>query len=203
MDLAFDITTPAFSLANARACAVASKLAYTDVPSVLNADTNTQVWIQDCGNAVVIAFRGTQEPADFVTDAKAWREALKGCSIHVGFNRAEMSVDDEIHAYLHNVPAKPVFLAGHSLGGGLAMVCAYRWSCVRNPLAGVYTFGQPRVGNATFADFYNDHEGSNTFRFVNKEDVVPRLPGVAIGYRHAGQEVFLPCKGGYVLNPSL
>ena len=42
-----------------------------------------------------------------------------------------------------------------------------------------------------------------TFRVVNQNDIVPRLPGVLIGYRHCGQEIFLEPTGGWGLNPSL
>jgi hypothetical protein len=58
-------------------------------------------------------------------------------------------------------------------------------------LAGVYTFGQPRVGDSTFRDCYN-FSGllGRTFRVVHADDIVPRMPWLLGAYRHAGHEVF-------------
>ncbi len=55
--------------------------------------------------------------------------------------------------YLLSVhPSAPLFIAGHSLGGALATLCAVD---VRARLAApdvrLFTFGSPRVGNAVFA----------------------------------------------------
>jgi hypothetical protein len=48
-----------------------------------------------------------------------------------------------------------------------------------------------------------------TFRVVNQNDIVPRTPGLLLGYRHCGTELFLPTgwDGGdrhdWLLNPGL
>jgi hypothetical protein len=44
------------------------------------------------------------------------------------------------------------------------------------PVQGVYTFGQPRVGDKDFADALNAKLGSGIYRFVNDRDIVPRVP---------------------------
>jgi hypothetical protein len=95
------------------------------------------------------------------------------------------------------------------------------------PVAGVYTFGGPRVGNAAFAKCYNGLKseirnpksetnpkgeigngetgtlGERTWRVVFEEDGVCRVPGWLMGYRHVGQEVFIPTLGGMRMNPRL
>ena len=45
---------------------------------------------------------------------------------------------------------RPLFITGHSLGGGLATLAAARLSQGRD-VHGVYTFGSPRVGDSEFA----------------------------------------------------
>ena len=40
----------------------------------------------------------------------------------------------------------------------------------------MYTFGQPRIGLHDFCDSYSQILGGKLVRFVNKEDVVPRVP---------------------------
>lgn len=42
-----------------------------------------------------------------------------------------------------------------------------------------------------------------TFRIVNENDIVPRVPGVLIGYRHCGREVFLDSFGNIDVDPSI
>jgi hypothetical protein len=54
-------------------------------------------------------------------------------------------------------------------------------------IRGVYTFGQPRVGDWQFASKYEDHLGTKTFRFVNNNDVVARVPPAVLGFRHVGR----------------
>jgi hypothetical protein len=85
------------------------------------------------------------------------------------------------------------------LGGALAILCALEFCRELLPVSGVYTFGQPRAGNAAFAKMFDatfTPGGSRlkdiTFRVVNQNDIVPRTPGWLLGYRHCGNEVFLP-----------
>ncbi len=42
-----------------------------------------------------------------------------------------------------------------------------------------------------------------TWRLVNQNDLVPRLPGWLIGYRHCGQEIFIRPDGRAEVNPTL
>ena len=69
-------------------------------------------------------------------------------------------------------------------------------------IAGVYTFGQPRVGNAAFAAFYNKHSDTHvTWRITHHRDIVPHLPERLFGFRHEATEVFYgndePAGGSY------
>jgi len=116
-----------------------------------------------------------------------------------------------------------LWVTGHSLGGALAALAAFvlteRANLTSMPL--VYTFGQPRVGNAAFADLAAQ-QLRGMFRLVNAADVVAHIPfcdtanstlssgtgnlstatrddGVCIktGYYHFGTEIYYP-KGDYL-----
>ena len=97
----------------------------------------------------------------------------------------------------------PLLITGHSLGGALALLCAHRLALQTVPIHSVHTFGQPRVGDHAFAAAYDSLLGDRTYRVVNQNDVVPRLPGVLLGYQHAGHLAFLNGAGRLVGDPAL
>jgi hypothetical protein len=68
------------------------------------------------------------------------------------------------------------------LGGALATLLAAEWSGERS-VDGVFTYGQPRVGDEEFRGFLNQRLGARFSRFVNDDDIVARVPP---GYRHMG-----------------
>ena len=65
----------------------------------------------------------------------------------------------------------------------------------RIPVQGVYTFGQPRVGNTDFAAAVNEKLGSGIFRFVNDRDIVPRVPLFTMGFCHYGNQTLYDSDG--------
>ncbi|WP_437796736.1 lipase family protein [Sorangium sp. So ce693] len=89
---------------------------------------------------------------------------------------------------------KALYIGGHSLGGALAVLAAAEIH--RDPLLaplqrkvrGIYTFGQPMVGDAVFAQTCDDRFGEKLFRHVYRRDVVPQFPPITMGkFAHSGQ----------------
>ena len=73
--------------------------------------------------------------------------------IHRGFYSAYQSLESQISAILAQTRPKYLWVTGHSLGGALALVCAY--DLIENKkvaLNGVITFGQPMVADKPLAD---------------------------------------------------
>jgi hypothetical protein len=189
--------------------------------------TNAQanVTLDQAGN-IVVAFKGSSAPADFLQDAKVAMTLFNrpdldhdpAVKVHTGFledfNAIKDAVIAQVRQYARSRPVPRVFITGHSLGGALAIFCALECWRQALPVSGVYTFGQPRVGNAAFAALYDRTRMINgailrdiTFRVVNQNDIVPRTPGLLLGYRHGGTELFLPAEldggsgTGWQLNP--
>ncbi|KAJ8553193.1 hypothetical protein K7X08_023871 [Anisodus acutangulus] len=75
-------------------------------------------------------------------------------------------------------------VTGHSLGGGLAILfptvlVLHEDMDVMERLLGIYTYGQPRVGNrqtGRFMEAHLEHPVPKYFRVVYCNDLVPRLP---------------------------
>ncbi len=92
-----------------------------------------------------------------------------------------------------------LFITGHSLGGAMAALAAAllyqgdsaeqeRCAPIRQALRGVYTYGQPMVGDAAFTRLCTEFD-SRVFRHVYKNDIVPHLPPRSMcTFRHFGRE---------------
>lgn len=217
--MSIEITTR-FSLHNALELARVARQAYDDPPTIKCDDTDTQVLIQDRPEAMVIAFRGSSDLHDYLTDSRCKLTSFfSGQKVHEGFLRAIDSVIVEV-AQRAAATVKPIFVTGHSLGGALAILCVEAIRARKVDVQGCYTFGQPRVGNKEFAINYDSKlvnpfsrfaENPNsgfltlrdvTFRFVHERDIVPRVPFLFGLYRHCGQEIFLDGER-MILNPEL
>ncbi len=206
-----DKTTNDFNWANAVALLDAAAEAY-QTHTVCDPHTDAQACIHDRGDCVVVAFRGSKAAVDFVQDAKfelaeyLWMHESLIAEVHDGFLEDFQAIGGPVVDGVKTLLAaraafRPVFVTGHSLGGALAILCALELVREKVPVTGVYTYGQPRVGNRTFAGLYDSRLADKTWRLVNANDLVPRLPGLLLGYRHCGQEILLTPGGGYLVNP--
>src|SRR5581483_6340301 len=137
-----DVNAAGFSLSNAKAFAEASRLAY-ELPPTIQSPIN-HILVLEGDDYVLFVFRGTKEPADFVTDARCWfrNDATKFTGkIHAGFDTAFTSTVLGLSEALTRVsPSKRIYFAGHSLGGAQAALAGYYFG-PHYPGAQVYTFG--------------------------------------------------------------
>jgi pimeloyl-ACP methyl ester carboxylesterase len=136
---------------------------------------------------------------------RAWRTdatypvpgAPKGLRIHSGFNvlwNATSMASTFLDAYgrmLAAHPRGPTYVVGHSMGGALAHLCALDIRARFDPGdLRVVTFGSPRVGNAVFSAFFDEHV-AESWRFTHGRDIVPSLPPTMMGFRHVSREVWV------------
>jgi hypothetical protein len=181
------------------------------------------------GRVAVLAFRGT-DPASFVTmfaDGEVMQRPFGGHGVHAGFYANVEAVWDDVFEALQaaregvflgdggaRVPLpnklETLYVTGHSLGGAMAVLAAARlfgrgyeaWE-PRKLVQGVYTFGQPMVGDRGFAELCARAFGPRLYRHVFRADLVPHLPPrSSIPYAHTGTElrsdsVLSPWKGDY------
>ncbi|XP_022940183.1 uncharacterized protein LOC111445886 [Cucurbita moschata] len=178
----------------------------------------------DDPNIIVIAFRGTSplDTYDWQVDADfSWYDIEGVGRIHSGFMKAlglqkatgwpkELTKPQHDFAYytlrqklrdIAKANAKARFIiTGHSLGGALAtlfvtLLSLHDETPILEKLQGVYTYGQPRVGDRRFAEFMVNsvqQYGFKYYRYVYSSDLVPRIPsdGVIFKYKHFGRSIY-------------
>ncbi len=147
-------------------------------------------WLAFHPAITVLAFRGTNESADWIANIDILPERVPRGRIHRGFFHGYASLKVGIAAELttrHDPQAK-LWITGHSLGGALAIVSAHDFLMVNNrELFGLYTFGQPAVVAGEFTNKLADEVGKDYVRFVNESDIVTRIPPF---YHHFGHRVW-------------
>ncbi|CAL9080807.1 unnamed protein product [Musa acuminata var. zebrina] len=140
-------------------------------------------------NAIVVAFRGTQENSlrNWIQDL-FWKQLdlnypdMPGAMVHHGFYSAyhnttlRPGIISAVQKARELYGDIPVMVTGHSMGGAMASFCALDLT-VNHRIQNVQlmTFGQPRVGNAVFASYFSKHL-PHAVRVTNEHDIVPHLP---------------------------
>ncbi|MGF1458949.1 MAG: hypothetical protein ACFBSG_07965 [Leptolyngbyaceae cyanobacterium] len=156
---------------------------------LLNRVTDTQAFMFRKNQHVVLVFRGSQQSADWATNFKfrmkrfglieaTQKDAIPTGEVHRGFQDAWQSVEKRVIYQLRKwwTPETQFWVTGHSLGGALATLAATSLEYQGFTVAGLYTFGQPRVGDWAFTRQVNDRMGDRMFRYVNNNDIVPLIP---------------------------
>jgi len=115
-------------------------------------------------------------------------------SVHAGFlvsyNSVRGAVLRVVRRQLDAFPGYAVVTTGHSLGGALASIAAVS---VKSNFPSVairlFTFGQPRTGDAAYADLLEAAVGrDHIFRAVHTWDGVPTMIPECLGYHHHASE---------------
>ncbi|KAI0047903.1 alpha/beta-hydrolase [Auriscalpium vulgare] len=153
---------------------------------------------------LIVAFRGSQQLQDMVTDSNLVLaplsshgvppETAASSSVHAGFmiayNSVSRTVISAVREELDVYPDYTVIVTGHSMGGSLASIASLSLK-VNLPEANVrlFTYGQPRTGDSGFADLLDDVVGRNNLhRAVHTWDGVPTMVPQYLGYRHHANE---------------
>lgn len=153
-------------------------------------------------NSVFLIFRGTEPTAwnQWVTDAQTRRTPFVIGTVHRGFLSAVDLIWPEIMSHLQEADPdrkKRLFVGGHSLGAGMSQVASARLASPENDRCpeAVYNFGCPRALDSVGARLYNEQLGSRTYRVVNNNDIVCRIPLKVMGFSHVGQLKYLTSDG--------
>lgn len=150
-----------------------------------NFDTDgAQGFVAIKGDITVIAFRGTEpkEIGDILADLNAIpRKSMTDGWVHSGFRGELDKLWDDITNYVKKHGTKRVYFTGHSLGAAMATIACSRW----HEPAKLYNYGSPRAGTRGFVRLFDSKHEAH--RFVNNNDIVPKVPMAIMGYLHVGQ----------------
>lgn len=145
--------------------------------------TSTNGFAAEHDEFFLLAFRGTQEPGDLVTDFSVALTPLEfprhsEKRVHQGFKVAAESVWDVVLQTARSAQdkRKPLFLVGHSLGGAVALLSAQRLSKDNLPFESVWSFGAPKVGNELMTQSLKNELGERWKRLNHPDDPIPALP---------------------------
>ncbi|MCZ2340443.1 MAG: lipase family protein [Bacteroidales bacterium] len=144
-------------------------------------------------DVAVVVFRGTDDNSDWLVNLDRNSVETPHGAIHRGFHSAYQPLKPQILKLLEPLSAKHLWITGHSLGGALAVVCAY--DLIENEqksVDGIVTFGQPMVARVKLADHLDSILLGRYARFVNDADIVPRVPP---SHTHCGSLVWFTGNG--------
>lgn len=163
----------------------------------------------------ILSFRGTSDLSGWISDLKslnlvditaqgvACSYQGTACQVGKGFMDNYNSVASFIKGNLSAIgctASKPLSVTGHSLGAAEAAIAMFDLKNQGYTIAKTYTFGQPRVGDATFASAFEHEFGSaEPWRLTHAEDPIPHLPLEGQGFRHLSTEIYYAgdVSGGY------
>ncbi len=200
------------------------------VANTLTSDSLQTVVSYDAEDSYIIAFRGTSNPTNWARDdarIKLIDVQIQNqyVSVHRGFWYAldsQWSAEGGIYSSLKSnseFKNAQYHISGHSLGGGMAFLCALKLLDLGIPEENIqlYTYGQPRtfgdsiqsvIGKKIYSFFTGTSVKSSSetlqelmknveyYRIVNEDDIVPRIPPeittcIPCGYKHFGKLVYL------------
>lgn len=144
----------------------------------------------------LVLFRGTDDVGpirlgEWVgTDFNALKEVspyLNNSRVHRGFYNSYDLVRHDLMELLQN-EENPIWISGHSLGGGQGIICAVDLAMNGYPIHAIYTYCAPNsIGNRKFKRLYTRYLSGRLHRFEYYNDPVPIfwIPGyVSFGQRH-------------------
>ncbi|MFY7112798.1 lipase family protein [Enterobacter cloacae complex sp. SHL020] len=141
---------------------------------------STQLFYVENAAHVIVAWRGTLEVPDWLTDG--WfspqpcpAELTKAGRIHGGFLEAYQLAKERFRDQFKEIKritdgGKKLFIAGHSLGGALGLTYAAEMKGF-SPI--LYTYGMPRTFTA---DAVGNLYQIIHYRHVNDSDTIPSVP---------------------------
>ncbi|PVF97006.1 alpha/beta-hydrolase [Serendipita vermifera] len=168
-------------------------------------------------STIVVAYQGT-DPSRIIPSYVDANVALttpsqtlfpglpSGAQLHSGFLSAFTLSQSDVLAAIQQASTtygtKKITFVGHSLGAAIAAISA---GSIKLRLGSSWTYkavvyGQPRVGNQAWVTWL-DNNVTDLTRINNKNDLVPTVPTIAMGYVGSDGEVHIRSDGAWAVCP--
>jgi len=164
---------------------------------------NTQAFVATHKKMILVSFRGSEPTSikDFISDVNIKLIQKFGGRVHKGFYDNLSYVWGPLWKQIQKSSKKgkrSIWLTGHSMGASLAILAASHLREKKVRVKGVYTYGQPRVGDQA----YNKHIRAPLYRVVMREDPMVYFPPKskkikAFHFVHSGKLYLFNTKGRY------
>lgn len=170
-----------------------TELGFEKIKWIENSEKGVFAFIAERDEFAIIHFRGTSNFGGWMQDAKFITRRANGKDptnlirlddgldlngwLHAGFYGSYQTVMGEFERKLSNVnKSKPLYFAGHSLGGALTSIAAGRASINGHNVHATYTAGQPRIGDKDFSESLDKALDGRHYRLIFEDDMVARVP---------------------------
>ena len=166
----------------------------------------------------IVVFRGSKDIDNVLEDLDFFPHPLpecgSGCKVHSGFYGSWKSLEPQVRDHLAQLGCgnSSLSIIGHSLGAAMAALAAFEFAAADatapwRALRRLYTYGQPRTGNAAFATAFTARLQKLKlphYRVVDYKDAVPHVPYKNMfgeGWVHTGPEVYYHAtrRGAYAI----
>ena len=151
--------------------------------------------------SIYIAFRGSSSARNWLSDLDVLKVSYDSfpqceCQVSKGFYSAEQSVLPHVLREVSKLkalhPHYAVKVTGHSYGAAIAQLLSMDLAKA-GIASSVINFGQPRTGDAKYAQFVGQHFATSgfpeTWRVVHNRDIVPHWPfNQYLNYSHVCTE---------------
>ena len=171
---------------------------------VMNNQSNVIIGIDGNTTDIIVAFEGTHNPKELIQELTNFDlvdytpHSIPGAQVDKFFLEAYNSGRDKIIqavTELYQTAGQRVLVTGHSLGGAIAALAAL--DIVLSKVAPaedlyLYTIGEPRIGNPTWAQAMDEHV-TTSYRAIHNADIIPHVPFknmIVLEFEHHSREVW-------------
>ncbi|TWU10531.1 lipase family protein [Allorhodopirellula heiligendammensis] len=173
-------------------------LGFERFATITNDQENLMVHVMDAPGVTLVVFRGTDDRLDWLTNLDLRAKTCSQGVFHRGFIDAFDAIRADTQTFISKQSGQRLWITGHSLGGAMAVLCAFDQKLSREVSADVITFGQPRVTDAKGCRNIDTALKDHYVRVARPTDVVSRIPPAIpfmTDYGHAGLHIRLGNKG--------
>jgi len=181
----------------------ASGFTYKETLYDIKSDLQGYIGILPTTKSIYVVIRGSSSVMNWLDDFEVKLVPYNSypecnCKVHYGFYNSALAVVnktmDTVKVLRVKYPGYSVVVTGHSYGASCGQLIATE--LVKNGIhVKLYNYGQPRVGDANYAEFVNT-KIQEYYRTTHNKDIVPHVPPMeGFGYQHSCREIFEDSNG--------